>query len=190
VFPEKKDELHPDRCCGSPVVTADVRRCRVIRCHGQRGVCESIPSDARPLHQTGWPDWPRVGPIRPPRGTRNWSRRITTICIRTFPLSDITITVVRTVAELEQWFALSDLEPETLISCPVGAGWPDPLYPGRGKRSRGRSQAGSGTCNRLTDQRVRSRQRNGRVGRDGRCLAARSGPFLRQRISRATQPVQ
>jgi hypothetical protein len=27
------------------------------------------------------------------------------------------VAVVRTVAELEQWFALSDLEPETLISC-------------------------------------------------------------------------
>ena len=28
------------------------------------------------------------------------------------------VAVVRTVAELEQWFALSDLEPDTLISAP------------------------------------------------------------------------
>jgi|HubBroStandDraft_6_1064221.scaffolds.fasta_scaffold303585_2 hypothetical protein len=42
------------------------------------------------------------------------------------------VAVVRTVAELEQWFALSDLEPETLISCPERAGWPDPLRPGSG----------------------------------------------------------
>lgn len=52
------------------------------------------------------------------------------------------VAVVRTVAELEQWFALSDLEPETLISCRVRAGWPDPVRPGCGKRSRGRSWLG------------------------------------------------
>jgi hypothetical protein len=57
------------------------------------------------------------------------------------------------VAELEQWFALSDLEPETLIPCLERAGWPDPVRPGSGKRSRGRSRAGPGISNRLTDQR-------------------------------------
>ena len=37
--------------------------------------------------------------------------------IRRVPLSDITITLVRTVAELETWFPLADLEPETLTLC-------------------------------------------------------------------------
>ena len=112
-------------------------------------------------------------------------------CAQRVPLSDITITVVRTVAELEQWFALSDLEPETLISCPERAGWPDPGRPGRGKRSQGRSRAAAGTGNRLTDQRGRRRQCNGRVERNGRYLAAPvRGSSPRRRISRANQPVQ
>jgi hypothetical protein len=38
----------------------------------------------------------------------------TSRCIRTVPISDATITLVRMVAELEQWFPLTDLEPETL----------------------------------------------------------------------------
>jgi hypothetical protein len=42
------------------------------------------------------------------------------------------VAIVRTVAELEQWFALSDLEPETLISCPERAGWSDPPPPAPG----------------------------------------------------------
>ena len=62
--------------------------------------------------------------------------------IRRVPLSDITITVVRTVGELEQWFALSDLEPETLVARRERAGWPGPVRPGRAKRSPGRSRTG------------------------------------------------
>jgi hypothetical protein len=42
------------------------------------------------------------------------------------------VAIVRTVAELEQWFALSDLEPDTLISCPERAGWSDPPPPAPG----------------------------------------------------------
>jgi hypothetical protein len=49
---------------------------------------------------------------------------------------------VRTVAELEQWFALSDLEPETLISRRERACRAVPLLPGRGKRSRDQSRTG------------------------------------------------
>jgi hypothetical protein len=44
-------------------------------------------------------------------------RCVTRPCIRTVPLSDITITLVRTVAELEQWFPLADLQLETLTRC-------------------------------------------------------------------------
>jgi hypothetical protein len=54
---------------------------------------------------------------------------------------------------LEQWFALSDLEPETLILCLERAGWPGLVRPGCGKRSRGGSLAGPGIGNRLTDKR-------------------------------------
>lgn len=75
------------------------------------------------------------------------------------------VAVVRTVAELEQWFTLSDLEPETLISCPERAGWSDPPPPGSGKRSRGRSRAGPGSGDRLTAERGRSRECNGRDDR-------------------------
>jgi hypothetical protein len=52
------------------------------------------------------------------------------------------VAVVRTVGELEQWFALSELEPETLISRRERACRPVPLRPGRGKRSRGQSRTG------------------------------------------------
>ena len=69
------------------------------------------------------------------------------------------VAVVRTVAELEQWFALSDLEPETLILRRKRAGWPGPVRPGRGKRGRGRSRTRPGTADRLTDRRGRSRPR-------------------------------
>jgi hypothetical protein len=70
------------------------------------------------------------------------------------------VAVVRTVAELEQWFALSDLEPETLIARRKRAGWPGPVRPGRGRRSRGRSRTRPGTADRLTDRRGRFRQRS------------------------------
>jgi hypothetical protein len=49
------------------------------------------------------------------------------------------VAVVRTVAELEQWFALSDLEPETLISRRKRADWPGRARLGRGKPGRARS---------------------------------------------------
>jgi hypothetical protein len=52
------------------------------------------------------------------------------------------VAVVRTVAELEQWFALSDLEPETLISRRERVCRPVPLRPGRGKSSRDQSRRG------------------------------------------------
>jgi hypothetical protein len=67
------------------------------------------------------------------------------------------VALVSTVAELEQWLALSDLEPETLILRRKCAGWPGPVGTGRGKRSRGRSRTRPGTADRLTDRRVRSR---------------------------------
>lgn len=79
------------------------------------------------------------------------------------------VALVRTVAELEQWFALSDLEPETLISRRQLARWPGPVLPARGKRSRGRSRPGPGTGDRLTDRRGRRRPRNGRFERGYRC---------------------
>ena len=75
------------------------------------------------------------------------------------------VALVRTVAELEQWSALSDLEPETLIP----RRWSGPACPGRGKRSRARSRPGLGTGDRLTDRRGRSRPANGRVERGYRC---------------------
>jgi hypothetical protein len=81
------------------------------------------------------------------------------------------VALVRTVAKLEQWFALSDLEPETLISRRERTGWPGPVRPGRGKRSRGRSRTGPGTGDRLTDRRGRIRQRSGRVEHDYRCAS-------------------
>lgn len=50
------------------------------------------------------------------------------------------VAVVRTVAELEQWFALSDLEQEALISCRISyrecaasRGW---LHPGHARGAR------------------------------------------------------
>ena len=81
------------------------------------------------------------------------------------------VALVRTVAELEQWFALSDLEPETLIPRRERAGRPVPLRQDRGKRSRGQRRAGPGTGGRLTDRRGRIRQRSGRVERGYRCAS-------------------
>jgi hypothetical protein len=52
------------------------------------------------------------------------------------------VAVVRTVAELEQWFTLSDLEPETLISRCERACRAVPLLQGRGKCSRDQSRTG------------------------------------------------
>jgi hypothetical protein len=52
------------------------------------------------------------------------------------------VAVVRTVAELEQWFALSDLEPETLISRRERVSRPVPVRRGPGKRSRGKAGLG------------------------------------------------
>jgi hypothetical protein len=46
------------------------------------------------------------------------------------------VALVRTVAELEQWFALSDLEPETLISRRERAGRPVPLRQTAGAQPR------------------------------------------------------
>ena len=67
---------------------------------------------------------------------RNLTRPGSEYPIQTVRISDCTITVVRTVAELEQWFALGDLEPETLILPRKRAGRAGPVRPGRGKRSR------------------------------------------------------
>jgi hypothetical protein len=69
------------------------------------------------------------------------------------------VAVVRTVAELEQWFALSDLEPETLISRRKHTGWAGSVRPSCGKCCRGRSWARPDAPDRLTDRRGRSRQR-------------------------------
>jgi hypothetical protein len=93
------------------------------------------------------------------------------------------VAVVRTVAELEQWFALSDLEPETLVSRRERAGRPGPVRRGPGKRSRGQSRTGPGTGDRATDRRGRIRQRSGRVERGYRCepeLALQSPLALRE----------
>src|ERR1700691_1917674 len=63
------------------------------------------------------------------------------------------VAVVRTVAELEQWFALSDLEPDTLISRRKRTGWAGSVHPSCGKCCRGRSWTRPGAPNRLTDRR-------------------------------------
>jgi hypothetical protein len=81
------------------------------------------------------------------------------------------VAVVRTVAELEQWFALSDLEPETLISRRKHAGRPDPVCAGRGKCVRGRNWTRPAVADRLTDRRGQSRQR-GRSEHGYRCTDA------------------
>jgi hypothetical protein len=73
------------------------------------------------------------------------------------------VAVVRTVAELEQWFALSDLEPETLILPRERADRPVPVCRGPGKRSRGQSPTGPGTGDRPKHRRGRSRQRSGEL---------------------------
>jgi hypothetical protein len=52
------------------------------------------------------------------------------------------VAVVRTVGELEQWFALSDLEPETLVSRRERACRVVLLLPGCGRRSRDQSRTG------------------------------------------------